>query len=124
MSSADAATTEGLADRVRLFESTVPKPDAVPGVIERGIVEHRVVRLTYQDDEGRETRRDVEPVAFVGSDIHWYLAGWCRLRDGPRLFRMDRVRAAALTAEPTPPRSLDEVTPAEHRPSMRGLNLR
>jgi len=118
MSSADAATTEGLADRVRLFESTAPKPDAVPGVIERGIVEHRVVRLTCQDDEGRETRRDVEPVAFVGSDIHWYLTGWCRLRDGPRLFRMDRVRAAALTAEPTPPRCLDEVTPADEAAEM------
>lgn len=61
----------------------------------------RVVRLTYRSESKAETtRRDVEPWALTATGGAWYLQGWCRLADGPRDFRLDRVRDLEVTDEP------------------------
>jgi predicted DNA-binding transcriptional regulator YafY len=55
------------------------------------------------------TSREVEPVAFAGTRANWYLVAWCRLRDGARAFRLDRIRAAVDTGEPAPHRSYGDL---------------
>ena len=42
----------------------------------------------------------MEPLGLVVGAQHTYLHGWCRLRNGPRAFRLDRIRHVAVTAEP------------------------
>jgi predicted DNA-binding transcriptional regulator YafY len=64
-----------------------------------------VLRITYRDRHDRETAREVEPVAFAATRTQWYLMAWCRLRDGARAFRVDRILAADDTGEPASPRS-------------------
>ena len=123
MSTADAAAAQRLAARVQLIDDTSLRHPSIPSVIEQAVVDRRVLRITYGDDEGNVTRRDVEPVAFVGSDSQWYLVGWCRLRDDARVFRIDRVQAAALTGERAPDRSIDDVSRPGQQPAMRGLRL-
>ncbi|HKA93937.1 MAG TPA: WYL domain-containing protein, partial [Acidimicrobiia bacterium] len=54
-------------------------------------------------------RRQVEPYGLAGGQDHWYLMAWCRLRDGGRTFRLDRMQAARVTDEPAPQRELHEV---------------
>lgn len=78
---------------------------AVPLVIQEAVAARHVLRLSYRDRHEVVTTRAVEPVAFAGTPAHWYLLGWCRLRDGARAFRLDRILAAADTGEPAPPRS-------------------
>lgn len=63
-------------------------------------------RLRYTDREGRSTTRDVELVGYVASTTAWYLLGWCRLRDGLRAFRLDRVDRVTATAEVAPRRTV------------------
>jgi predicted DNA-binding transcriptional regulator YafY len=36
---------------------------------------------------------------------------WCRLRRGPRAFRLERIARAGLTAERFTPRPLDDLLP-------------
>jgi predicted DNA-binding transcriptional regulator YafY len=50
--------------------------------------------------------RDVEPLGYVGSTTGWYLLGWCRLRAGIRVFKLDRIDNVTATAEATPGRSV------------------
>jgi predicted DNA-binding transcriptional regulator YafY len=70
-------------------------------VVEQALLNHRVLRLDYQDKHGSVTRgRLVEPFGFVLGEQYTYLHGWCRLRNGPRAFRLDRIRYATVTAEP------------------------
>jgi predicted DNA-binding transcriptional regulator YafY len=65
-----------------------------------------VLELDYVDRTGQRTeRRLVEPFGLAGAERHWYLMGWCRLRDAGRAFRLDRILAAADTGEPAPDRS-------------------
>jgi predicted DNA-binding transcriptional regulator YafY len=77
----------------------------VPLAIQEAITAGHLLRLDYQDRNGRVTVREVEPVAFAATRSQWYLMGWCRLRDAGRAFRLDRVLAAADTGQPVPPRS-------------------
>jgi len=66
----------------------------------------RVLRIGYGDGTGSVTLRDVEPLAYVGRQAHWYLVAWCRLRGAIRIFRTDRITAAWVTAEVSPARAL------------------
>ena len=102
----DADGARELAARVRLFgtDETRPRP---PAVVEHAIVQRRVLQLDYVDRNGDGTSRPVEPVAVLGIHPSWYLWAWCRLRDAPRAFRLDRIRGAVMLDEVAPDRGLD-----------------
>ncbi|WP_395107050.1 helix-turn-helix transcriptional regulator [Actinomadura sp. SCN-SB] len=72
----------------------------------------RVVRLAYTDQSGSRSLRDVEAHGLVIAPYAEYLVGWCRMRDGPRMFRLDRVGAAYLSGRATGMRDLDDLLAA------------
>jgi predicted DNA-binding transcriptional regulator YafY len=122
---AQTAQAAELADRVRLIGTgragrSGPRPGAAAGpgaadgvppalAIQEAITARHVLRLRYRDRHDVMTCREVEPVAFAGTREHWYLVGWCRLRQGTRAFRLDRIHAAADTGEPAPDRSYGDL---------------
>ena len=77
----------------------------------------RVVHLVYRSAKHAETsERDVEPWAVVGAGGAWYLQGYCRSAQGPRDFRLDRIKELRLTDEPVAqPRPADPPPPV-YRP--------
>jgi len=112
MSAADGAEARRLAERIHFLVPEEPDERAsVPAVVEEAVTVRQVVRLAYVDRNGTETERDVEPVAFVSGVRDWYLIGWCRLREGPRLFRVDRIRRASLLEETAPVRDFGDMAP-------------
>lgn len=67
----------------------------------RAVAEQHVVHLTYRSASKAETtQRDVEPWAVVGHGGAWYLQGYCHQAQGPRDFRLDRVKNLQITDEP------------------------
>jgi proteasome accessory factor C len=48
---------------------------------------------------GEVTSRDIEPWTVFSTLGNWYVSGWCRLKDGERVFRIDRIRTAEATGE-------------------------
>ena len=106
MHSVDADGTRELASRIRLFDSR-PGVARPPAVVEHAIVQRRVLELDYADKRDVRTKRVVEPVAVLGIQPNWYLFGWCRLRDAPRAFRLDRIKGAIMFDEVAPDRGLD-----------------
>lgn len=108
MAASDAAEAEALAERIRVAPRIEPAR-AVLRAVEQGVVKRRVVRLDYQDRMGQATQRDVEAHGLFSATHGWYLIGWCRMRDGGRVFRLDRIREASVTDEPIPERDLDDV---------------
>ncbi|MFC7327173.1 helix-turn-helix transcriptional regulator [Marinactinospora rubrisoli] len=71
-----------LSDEVRRLQRRVE--DAL-----RGGQRVHLRYLAGYDDE--VTERDVDPMRLVVQDGHPFLEGWCRLREGVRMFRLDRV---------------------------------
>ena len=54
------------------------------------IEQHRLVSFHYLSPKG-ESDRTVEPALLVFQWSSWYLWGWCRDKDTPRLFKLDRM---------------------------------
>lgn len=59
----------------------------------------QVLRVVYFDEAGRESRREVEPLCLAFWGSQWTLGSWCRLRQGFRNFRPDRMHACQSTGE-------------------------
>ncbi|MBB5825102.1 helix-turn-helix transcriptional regulator [Micromonospora carbonacea] len=95
---ADAAEARRLAGRVHLVGGGPATP--VPAAVAGAVTAARVLRIGYADRAGVATERVVEPLGFLGNPWHWYLLAWCRLRDGPRAFRLDRISAVTVLTEP------------------------
>jgi predicted DNA-binding transcriptional regulator YafY len=100
----DARRATALAGRVHLLEPDTE--ERVPAQFAAALRADRVARLVYLDRDGRETRREVEPLGSIGKGGDWYLVAWCRLRDGVRAFRGDRMVSLELTDERPGPREL------------------
>ena len=104
MPAAEAEAARRLAGRVHLFPHDSDSRPSAARVTEDAVVRSEVVEIRYEDRYGEDTTRQVEPLALVGSGQAWYLVGHCRLRDGQRAFRLDRILDARLTGEPAPDR--------------------
>jgi predicted DNA-binding transcriptional regulator YafY len=66
------------------------------------------MRYVSAREEG--TERAFDPYGLVYRAGRWYAVGWCHLRGGVRVFRMDRVQQAELRPETfTPPAGFDSV---------------
>lgn len=108
-----ADTGRGAAVTVELAEPA----DEHLATLRRAVDTGEVVRLTYRSESKAETtEREVEPWSLTAAGGAWYLQGWCRLADGPRDFRVDRIRAAAATGEAAPPPAADPDPPV-YRPA-------
>ncbi|KMS75700.1 DeoR faimly transcriptional regulator [Streptomyces viridochromogenes] len=97
----DAARTSEriLVDPVRWMHGTETASDAHLAELQHAAFTDRRLQLTYRSGDAREPRsHTVDPYGLVSKAGIWYLVAD---RDGePRLFRADRVLAAAVTDEP------------------------
>ncbi|MDM7887877.1 YafY family protein [Curtobacterium sp. RHCJP20] len=100
----DAARAGAVASRVHFLEAD--GDPVTPVTFAEALRSDRVVRLRYRAADGSESSRDVEPLGSIEKDGHWYLVAWCRLRDGVRAFRGDRMASIEVTDERPPRRVL------------------
>jgi predicted DNA-binding transcriptional regulator YafY len=112
MASAPRNSASKLVSHIRVAPGPPSSPtEAIAAVIQQALIDSGAVEMTYRDSDARETQRVVEPAGLVGTRHGWYLAAWCRLRQAPRAFRLDRITRAALTGETITARSLDTMLP-------------
>ncbi len=69
------------------------------------IVAGRKIRLGYRDEQGRESRRTVWPIAVGYRDALRMLIAWCETRQDFRHFRTDRVTGAEFLDKRYPARA-------------------
>lgn len=67
--------------------------------VSEAVQERRRIAIEYTSYHNEITRRTIEPYGVVGWKGHWYIVGYCCLRQGHRLFRLDRVRIVQFLAE-------------------------
>jgi predicted DNA-binding transcriptional regulator YafY len=61
--------------------------------LRHAIRDQRKVRFIYRDSDNQSTERVVRPLIMAFYGPVWLLAAWCELRDGFRVFRVDRMSA-------------------------------
>ncbi|MBN7795309.1 helix-turn-helix transcriptional regulator [Parahaliea mediterranea] len=60
----------------------------------------RTVSMDYTSRQGERMRREIDPYGLVFRWGHWYVSGYCHLREDLRSFRLDRL----ANVEPLPGR--------------------
>ncbi len=75
--------------------SAVPTSDTLV-TLSAGAQQGRRVWLRYRAWDGDETERELDPYGVVFVTGRWYTVGHCHLRQGVRLFRLDRIQTAEL----------------------------
>ena len=75
------------------------------GLIHDAIGQNRLVSFHYLSPNG-ESDRTVEPSLLIFQWSSWYLWGWCRTKDAPRLFKLNRMERLAAGG-PFAPRPME-----------------
>src|SRR5438132_12634110 len=57
------------------------------------------IDIDYRSHHNEVTHRKVEPYGITGWKGHWYLGGYCCLRQGYRVFRLDRIQQVQILTE-------------------------
>ncbi|MBV8255118.1 MAG: YafY family transcriptional regulator [Chitinophaga sp.] len=68
--------------------------------IQQSIGNQQVMSMEYFSFKDEvATRREIEPVGIFHMSHNWHLIAWCRLRQGYRNFRVDRIRKVHVLSE-------------------------
>jgi predicted DNA-binding transcriptional regulator YafY len=79
--------------------ASVPALRDLPTTIRHAIRDGRKMRIAYQDENGRETLRVIQPFAVAYYVEATLVCAWCELRRDIRHFRTDRVVSADVLDE-------------------------
>jgi predicted DNA-binding transcriptional regulator YafY len=74
--------------------------------IQRAIVDRSVLNLEYYSADDNVTKRYVEPIGLFFYSGAWHLIAWCRLREGYRDFRTDRIKTLRCTSDKVDERNM------------------
>lgn len=107
MATAPRDTATNLATRIRVTPLAEQQASPVWDTVRHALLHPEALQITYQDRSGDVTERTVEPAGLLGTSNGWFLVTWCRLRMGPRTFRLDRILRATRTGEAITPPDLD-----------------
>jgi predicted DNA-binding transcriptional regulator YafY len=88
-----------LASRIRVTPFAEQPTSRVWETLQPALLQPEALRITYQDRSGAVTERTVEPAGLLGTSNGWFLVAWCRLRQGARTFRLDRIVDIVRTGE-------------------------
>lgn len=84
-------------------DTVQPPPPHTP-LLREACWDEVAVDIGYEDGEARRTQRRIHPLSLVFMDRTLTLLAWCCLRQDFRMFRLDRITAAARTTESFRPR--------------------
>lgn len=68
-------------------------------IIKTALQESRLLRFEYIAHHGNKTARTVEPYQLVLKGSHWYLYGYCHIKNDYRLFRLSRISKLQMQEE-------------------------
>jgi predicted DNA-binding transcriptional regulator YafY len=67
-------------------------PDHFMTEIQKAVAKKETLKIDYCSVTDELTQREVEPIGIFYYSMAWHLIGWCRLRNGYRDFRADRIK--------------------------------
>ncbi|HLZ16941.1 MAG TPA: YafY family protein [Cyclobacteriaceae bacterium] len=75
--------------------------------LQKAVATRQVIHLDYfSSQQNEQTQREIEPIGLFYYSAAWHLIAWCRLRQGYRDFRCDRIRELRATGETFRPGSI------------------
>lgn len=67
--------------------------------IRKAIKKNEIIDIHYTDAKSEDSQRRIWPLGIFFWGKAWTLVAWCELRDGYRVFRLDRINSYSPTGE-------------------------
>ncbi len=100
----ESAAGDGAAAAAAVQVHVEPADPEVRAAIDTALSRRRRLQLTYVvPSRDEQTERDVDPLRLLTAEGRPYLEAWCHRVEDVRLFRLDRITAAAVTDAPADP---------------------
>ncbi len=93
---------QAISSHVVLFphNQSQARPDASLLIdLSQAIQASQRIIFDYRAWKQESTHRKVEPYGITGWKGHWYLSGYCCMRQGYRTFRLDRIQQVQILSE-------------------------
>lgn len=68
-------------------------------IIKTALEESRLISFEYANHKGNKTARTLEPYQLVLKSGHWYIQGYCLMRNDFRLFKLSRISSLQICEE-------------------------
>lgn len=88
------------------------------------IISSRLLKIDYSNSSGQSDERVVEPLRLRFKGGNWYLAAYCRKKEGFRTFRLNRIARFTMESEGFIPRSFPVQQQAEAAEPIEEISLR
>jgi predicted DNA-binding transcriptional regulator YafY len=106
-----SAAVAGLAEtpaglKLAPVDRSGPRAEEALAGLKAAIDAGRAVEVVYESLSGSDHRplpRGLDPWKLFHRGDAWYVVGWCRVHREPRIFRLDRISAVGVLAEPARP---------------------
>jgi predicted DNA-binding transcriptional regulator YafY len=99
----DKEQMDMLADHIEILRSRVPEEDAPSQhltALQKAIADKRAIFILYYSSYNEQvSERIIEPIGLCHYSANWHLIGWCRLRNGYRDFRVNRIKRLQVKDE-------------------------
>ncbi|KCZ62713.1 hypothetical protein L53_11480 [Hyphomonas sp. L-53-1-40] len=79
--------------------SVTAPPKAVVHALHQAFVDQETLEIGYQREDGVTSKRLIDPHYLLLKYPVWYVVAFDHMRDSPRTFRCDRMRAATITGK-------------------------
>ncbi len=79
-------------------------------IIKIALQQSKLLSFEYVAHHGNKTSRIAEPYQLVLKSSHWYLQGYCHIRNDFRLFRLSRISNLQMKEETFAPRDYQKPT--------------
>jgi len=101
---------ESLQDHIEVLRPRMSLPAQSGNFLtdlQKAVAGKQVVYIDYfSNNQNEQTQRKIEPIGLFYYSAAWHLIAWCRLRNGFRDFRCDRIKELKETGEIFEPRSI------------------
>lgn len=95
----------------KTYEHMIPDTNYL-SVIQNAIVNKNILHLDYQNMNGEQSSRQVEPIGLTFYSLNWHMIAWCHLRNEYRDFRTSRI--LSLRPSLMPFRKTDHISMHEY----------
>lgn len=82
-------------------------------LLKTAVLHRRIVSFDYYNAKNQRSHRTAEPLQLYFKHRAWYLRAWCRQKQAPRLFKLNRMRDLSLTDRCFEERPLGELPPEQ-----------
>ena len=74
--------------------------------VQNALTNFYLIKLDYINAENKKSERTVEPFALINTIESWLLVAYCRLRNGFRFFRLDRIEKLEILSDKFTPHKM------------------